>query len=297
MKKPILVLAALALMLVLGGLASGWAATNDREATEGIGVIVTILPLADLVENIGGERVDVTVMVPPGASPHTFAPTTGKLRKVSRAEMYVKLGSGMEFETVWMDRIRQQNEEMLIVDSSVGVELRAPVERCCCAAPGGMDPHIWLSPRNARIMVNNIYQGLVEIAPEHGEFFRQNLEAYLRELDALDTYIGELFAGFENRYFLVFHPAFGYFSNDYNLNQRAIEREGKEPTPRVIMDSIRLARKHNLSYVFVSPQFPVVHAETIAREIGAEIMIIDPLPRYFIPGMRDIANALAREME
>lgn len=288
---------AVALMIAITGLTTACSPVVERPAEEKIGVIVSILPLADFVENIGGERVAVTVMVPPGADYHTFAPTPGQLREVSRAKLFVKVGSGLEFELVWMDRIRAQNEEMLIVDSSVGVELMAPLARCCCARPGGMDPHIWPSPRNAKIMVKNIYQGLVQIDPQGADFYRENLETFLRELEALDRYISELLEGFANRYFMIYHPSFGYFARDYNLNQLAIEHEGKEPTPKVIMDSIRLAREHNLSYVFVSPLFPVRHAEIIAREIGAQTVIIDHLPRHFIPGMRDIASALVREME
>jgi zinc transport system substrate-binding protein len=288
---------AVALMIAITGLATACQPVAERPAEDKIGVIVSILPLADFVENIGGERVDVTVMVPPGVNYHAFAPTPRQLREVSRAQMFVKVGSGLEFERVWMDRIRAKNEEMLIVDCSVGVELKAPEGYCCCAAPGGLDPHIWVSPRNARIMAKNIYEGLIQIDPQGADFYRENLETFLRELDALDAYIRQLFEGFANRYFLVFHPAFGYFARDYNLNQLAIEREGKEPTPRVIMDSIRLAREHNLSYIFVSPQFPVRHAETIAREIGTQTVVIDHLTLYFIPGIRDIANALVREME
>jgi zinc transport system substrate-binding protein len=305
-------------MLAVTGFAAACPPVEGKPPEEKIGVIVSILPLADFVENIGGERVAVTVMVPPGADYHTFAPTPGQLREVSRAKAFVKVGSGVEFELAWMDRIRAQNEEMLIVDSSVGIELMEMVAHCPYHEEeehedkrhhkgedhekehhhhASLDPHIWLSPSNARIMVQNISEGLIKIDPEHADFYRENLETYLRELDALDRYISKLFEGFANRYFLIYHPAFGYFARDYNLKQLAIEHEGKEPTPKVIMESIDLAKKHNLSYVFVSPLFPVRHAEVIAREIGAQTVIIDHLPRHFIPGIRDIASALVREME
>jgi len=310
---------ALALMLAVTGFAAACQPVAERPAEEKIGVIVSILPLADFVENIGGERVAVTVMVPPGASPHTFAPTPGQLLEMSRAKAFVKVGSGVEFELVWMDRIRAQNEEMLIIDSSVGIELMEMVAHCPHYHEeeehedeqhhedeehegehhyhGGLDPHIWLSPPNARIMVQNISEGLIKIDPEHADFYTENTRRYLQELDALDRYIRERLDGFLNRYFMVYHPSFGYFAAEYNLNQLAIEHEGKEPTPKVMMDSIDLAEKHNLSYVFVSPQFAIRHAETIAGEIDGQAVPIDPLPQDYISGMRHVADSLAREME
>ncbi|MCL0041310.1 zinc ABC transporter substrate-binding protein [Dehalococcoidia bacterium] len=292
---------ALALTLAITGFAAACQPVVEMPAEEKIRVIVSILPLADFVENIGGERVDVTVMVPPGASPHTFAPTPGQLRAVTHAQMYVKVGSGLGFERAWMDRIRAQNKDMLIIDSSVGIELREMEahhhEGKKHGRNGGLDPHIWLSPPNARIMVQNISEGLIKIDPEHADFYTENTQRYLQELDALDRYIRERLAGFLNRYFMVYHPAFGYFADEYHLEQLAIEHEGKEPTPRVIMDSIDLAAKHNLSYVFVSAQFPLRHAETIARSINGQTAVIDPLPRDYIPSMRSLADLLAREME
>ncbi|MCL0037025.1 zinc ABC transporter substrate-binding protein [Dehalococcoidia bacterium] len=290
-------LAAVAMVLILAvtGFAAACQPVAETPAEEKIRVIVSILPLADFVENIGGERVAVTVMVPPGASPHTFAPTPGQLLEVSKAKLFVKVGSGLGFERAWMDRIRAQNEDMLIIDSSVGIELIHG--GCPCCAPGDLDPHIWLSPLNARIMVQNISEGLISIAPEYADFFAENTRRYLAELNDLHIYIREQVDGFVNRYFLIYHPAFGYLARDHNLTQLAIERDGKEPTPRVIMESIDLAVKHNLSYVFVSAQFPLRPAETIARSINGQTALIDPLPQDYISGMRDVADALAREME
>jgi zinc transport system substrate-binding protein len=166
---------------------------DGRGAAGRIEVIASILPLAHLVENIGGERVDVTVMVPPGADPHTFAPTPGQMRAVTRAKMYVKAGSGLVFECAWMDRIRAQNEGMLIVDSSDGIEGIKLFEmvrpRPCCDPLGGQGhgdnhrkgPPYMFSPRNVRIMMKNIYEGLIKIDPEYADFYRENLERYLRE--------------------------------------------------------------------------------------------------------------------
>jgi len=275
------------LVLVLAATLIDFATSCAREA-EGvgkIGVAVTILPIADFIENVGGKKVDVTVMVPPGASPHTYEPTPSQMVKISKAKMYAKVGSGVEFELVWMDKLMKQNKKMLVIDCSAGI------------MKIGKDPHIWNSPVNAKKMVENICAGLIEIDPKNKDHYTENRNRYLRDLDGLDAYIRKRLGGFTHRYFMTYHPAFGYFANEYNLTQLAIEHKGKEPTPKVIQDCIDLAKRHNLSYIFVAPQFATKHAETIANSIGGKTVFIDPLPRLYIPNMRSVAASLSLEME
>ena len=249
-------------------------------------MVVTILPQADFVEEIGADNVDVTVMVPPGASPHTYSPTPSQLRAVSRAKIYFKVGSGVEFENAWMDKILGVNPDMLVVDCAQGITKM------------GKDPHIWNSPVNAKVMVNNICDGLIEIDPEHEAEYTANRDKYLQELDEVDAYIHERLDRFtKNRVFMVYHPAFGYFATQYNLRQIAIEHKGKAPTPNVIQDCIDQARQYNLSYVYVAPQFTTKDAEVIAQEIGGQTVFIDPLPLDYCANMRSIGVSLSLEME
>jgi zinc transport system substrate-binding protein len=179
----------------------------------------------------------------------------------------------------------EQNKKMLVVDCSAGI------------MKIGKDPHIWNSPVNAKKMVENICAGLIEIDPKNKDYYTENKNRYLRDLDGLDAYIRKRLGGFTNRSFMIYHPAFGYFANEYNLTQLAIEHKGKEPTPKVIQDCIDLAKRHNLTYIFVAPQFATQHAETIANSIGGKTVFIDPLPRLYIPNMRSVAASLSLEME
>ena len=258
----------------------------EEQPSEGkIGVVVTILPQADFVENVGRDKVDVTVMVGPGESPHTYAPTSNQMVDLSKAEMYVKVGSGVEFELVHMDDIIAQNSDMLIVDSSVGIGLM------------GTDPHIWNSPVNVKIMVKNICDGLIQVDPDNVNFYTENRDDYLKELDILDGYIHYKLDGFTNRTFMIYHPAFGYFSNEYGLTQLAVEHGGKEPTLKVLQDCIDKAIEYNLQYVFVAPQFATVNCEIIASIIGGQIAQMNPLPKNYIANMGRIADALALEFE
>jgi zinc transport system substrate-binding protein len=204
---------------------------------------------------------------------------------VSKAEMYVKVGSGVEFELAWMDKIIEQNKDMLVVDCSKGITKM------------GEDPHIWNSPVNAKKMVENICEGLIKVDPDNAAYYTENKNRYLQKLDALDKYTHERLDGFTTRYFMIYHPSFGYFANEYNLTQLAIEHEGKTPTPKVMQKCIDLAKQHHLSYIFVSPQFATEDAEAIAHAIGGKTVFMDPLPRLYIANMRSVAASLSLEME
>ncbi len=263
--------------------------TPEGEKTageEGIGVVVTILPQADFVENVGGDRIQVTVMVPPGASPHTYEPTASQLKEVSKAKVYFKVGSGVDFEQAQMGKILAANPDMQVVDCTEGITKL------------GKDPHIWISPVNAIVMVENICDGLCQVDPEHEAYYMANRDKYLQELNDVDIYIHERLDGFTgNRVFMIYHPAFGYFAAEYDLTQIAIEHKGKAPTPKVIQDCVDKARQYNLSYIYVAPQFATKDAKTIAHEIGGQTVSMDPLPRDYIANMRRVAASLALEME
>ncbi len=267
-------------------LASTAGCTNPRvEETDTIKVIATILPLADFVQQVGGERVDVTVMVPPGASPHVHEPTPGQMADVSKADVYVKVGSGVEFEITWLDKLVEQNRAMHIIDCSEGI-----------AVVGG-DPHIWNSPANASKMVENTCEGLVSVDPAAADHYRRNLEGYNEQLAELDSYMHERFDGATERHFMMYHPSFGYLASQYDLTQIAVEREGKSPTPQVLRDCVDLARTHNLDYIFVGSQMSPFEAASLAEAINAETALMDPLPADYVANMRDVADAIARELE
>ena len=267
---------------------------TEKEIGKRIGVVVSILPHVEFAEKIGGDKVQVTVMVPPGASPHTYEPTPSQLKEVSRAKIYVKVGSGVEFELAWIDKIISVNKEMLVVDCSKGIKLiEAEHEHEEEHEHHGVDPHIWLSLKNAKIMVENIYQCLTQIDPVNQEYYAKNKEKYLQELDELDKEIAQALFGKENRKIMVYHPAWAYFCRDYGLEQIPIEKEGKEPTPQGIASLIKQARENNITIIFASPEFSTKTAEVIAKEINGNVVLISPLKRNYLENMRKIAEVFA----
>lgn len=290
---------AFALMLILVPVIVTTSCRQEEGISPNIRVVVTVLPQTEFVESVGGERVHITVMVPPGANLHAYEPTPSQMTRLTKAEMYVKVGSGVEFELTWMDKLANLNKDMLIVDSSRGVQ---PPETAVGqegeeSGHSAMDPHIWMSPLNVKIMVQNIYEGLVQVDPENKAYYEQNRDAYIKKLTELDRDIRNSLAGITNRTFMVYHPAFGYFAREYNLTMLPIEVEGKEPTAAGLIHLIEQAREHKIKVIFTSPQFNPESAEVIADALDGRIVFIDPLARDYTANMRNLLSELVETME
>ncbi|WP_067047202.1 metal ABC transporter solute-binding protein, Zn/Mn family [Methanofollis ethanolicus] len=244
-------------------------------------VAVTIPPQAESIEAIGGDRVDVLVLVPPGASPHTYELTPGQLADLSRARVYAVVGSGVEFETAWMGKIREVNPDMAVVNCSEGVTL----------VDG--DPHIWLSPANAKIMAKNVCNGLITADPAGKKVYEANLAAYLARLDALDADIRAEIGASGCHALLVSHASWGYFARDYGLVQIAIEEGGKESSPRQIEEIVAHAQADNISVVFAAPEASTRSAHVVADEIDGRVVLLSPLAGNYTENLRAAAAAIA----
>jgi zinc transport system substrate-binding protein len=178
---------------------------------------------------------------------------------------------------------------VLVVDSSLGINLLKERE-------DEIDPHIWLSLRNAAAIVRNICSGLCEADPENRDVYIKNTEAYLEELKALDDHFNQTFAGKDGRIFIVHHPAWTYFAADYNLTQVAIMEEEKEPGPRHLGEIISLARQNNITTIFAEPQLNPRSAEVIASEMNAFVVVLDPLAQDYLQNMRYAGEEIARSL-
>lgn len=253
-------------------------------AGEKLSVVVTILPEAEFVEKVGGKYVDVHVMVSKGTDPHTYEPTPLQFKIIGGTDLYFKLGSGIEFELMWMDKIASLNKGLTLVDISKGIGLL------------GKDPHIWVSPKNAIIMVGNIKDALIAKDPGHRAEYQKNAEEYTEELSRLDAEIREKLAGKKNRLFMTFHPSWGYFARDYGLKEISIQKEGKEPTIVSMKEVIDMARANGIKTVFVSPGFSRKSAVVVAGEIGGIVLTADPLRKDYVENLKYVTGMLAEEI-
>ncbi len=246
-----------------------------------IGVVVTVPPQIEFITAVGGDRVSVTAMVPASADPHTYEPSPAQLVEVSRARIYAKVGSAIEFEIAWLGRLLQQNRDIKVVDCANGVDLSPE-----------LDPHIWTSPAVAKIMVANIYRGLVETDPAGADYYTRNRDSYLAELDKLDQDTRNALAGARSHVFLVYHPFAGYFAREYGLTMLAIEEEGKEPTAADLARLIEQARGYGIKAIFASTEFNPQTIQVVADNLGARIIRVNPLSRDYLQMMRGFVNEL-----
>lgn len=294
-------IAGILLLLAAAGCTGQQGSSMPDNGTGRMTVAVTILPQKQFVERIAGDHARVIVLVPPGASPHTYEPTARQLEEISSASVYVKVGSGVDFERAWMDKLAGVNPRMTIVDSSTGIPLISGSNEetdegssSGHAGEDGADPHIWLSPKNARIMVENTCQGLSLADPAHKDDFRVNADAYQRELDTLDAEIREQVARTRVRSFMVYHPAWSYFARDYDLVQIPIETDAKDPSPAALEKLIQTAKDRNITVIFAEPELSTKSAKVIAEEIGGSVVLVSALEEDYIANLRNVSGAFAR---
>lgn len=263
-------------------------------------IIVSIAPLLEFAEKIGGDKIQTSLMVPDGASPHTYEPKPGQLVEVSKARIYVKVGTPIEFEINWLDKLLAMNKNMLVIDASQSIRLiteNHEHRHSNQIHKQNVDPHIWLSPQNAKIMVENIYKGIVKVDTINQKYYEQNKNLYLSKLDSLDEEIRSALALKKTRKFMVYHPSWGYFADQYQLQQISVEEEGKEPTAKGIQNLIEQARRDSINVIFVSPQFNMMNAKQIAREIGGRIISVNPMEKDYISNLKRVARILKETMK
>lgn len=274
---------------------------SDANKNDKIIVYATIQSQKEMIEAVGGDKVTVNIIVPPGDSPHTRDLTPSQLTDLAKARIYVMVGSGVEFEVKSIDKIRDLNKNMIVIDSSKGIELISigfhahEGEELHSEEEGGKDPHIWNSIKNGKIMVQNIYDGLILVDPDNKEYYLKNRDEYIMKLDEADQYIANELTDIPNRSFMIFHPSWGYFSRDYNLTQIAIEVGGKEPTLQSLSHTIEEAKEENIKTVFVSPGFSSKAAEIITKEIGGKTEVLDPLAENYIENLKITANKIKNQ--
>jgi len=276
---------ALFILLMLVPFLCGCVSQNNGPSDK-ILVATTLAPLGDFVRAVGGERVDVMVLVPPGAEPHTFEPTPSQMARMSRADVYVMNGAGIEF---WMDKLLQVNSKMVLVDSSQGIAL-------ITESGGETDPHVWVSLRNAAVQVNNICDALVQVDPSGKDYYLRNRDDYLQKLRLLDANESATFALKSHKIFIVHHPAWTYFARDYGLQEVPLMENEKEPGPKYLGQVIDLARKNNINTIFVEPEYNPKSAEVIAREMNASIVNLDPLAGNYLENMRYAGEKIAESL-
>lgn len=315
--------------LVLTGCGGGEKENPGTGPAQGdkLKVVVTIYPVYDFAGNIGGDRIDLTCLVPPGAEPHEWEPSPRDLAELHKADVFIYCGAGME---QWVAKTMQAINKpgITMIDAGKNIELitgqehhhhdheaggdgrgadhnsgsepagaenahdhdhdadKAHEDYQGSEEPAGQhiddtnaDPHIWVDPLNAVVMVDNITAGLVQADPGNREYFENNAAAYREQLMALHEDYRKGLAGAKRKEFVTSHAAFGYLAQRYGLVQvpiRGLSPE-VEPTPTRMAEVVKLVREKEIGYIFFESLVNPKVSEVIAAETGAETLVLNPV--------------------
>ena len=319
------ILPALIMMVLFWHLPAAPAVAQDAPK---LAVAASIVPLGDFCRQIGGELVQVQVLIPPGASPHAFEPPPSVMARAAGARVLVYIGAGME---PWADKLRRSRRgNLIVVEAARGIDLlrdvdhhhdgepESPREKAGHAHKAGKpergeeshghaagNPHIWLDPVLAQDICRKLAAAFIQADPGHRAVYEANLENYLKELAALDQEIRERVKTWRLREYVSFHPAYTYFARRYGLKEVGVMElaPGREPTPRHLQKVIKAIKHYDIKVVFAEPQFNPRVAEVVAQEAGVKVLMLDPVggrPPYgsdYLQMMRHNLTALEAAMQ
>lgn len=256
-------------------------------------VVVSIVPQETFVKAIGRDLINVVTMVPTGSSPESYAPSHRQMEEFSRASVYFCIGVPSE-QTNILHRAHEINHNIKIVNIADEVANIYPYREF---EPGVLDPHVWLSPKRVKAMIDVIQRELSLLDAANDAVYQKNAQEYKDNLDKLDNEIRYILSGNRNNTFIVYHPSLGYFADDYCINMLSLEKEGKEATPKEIQSIADSAKSMGIHTIFYQAEADSRQAETFAREIGGNAEMIAPLSADYIENLKSIAMAIAKALK
>lgn len=278
------------LSLLCAALFSACGKGGDQAAPEsGRPIIaVSIVPEESFVKAVCGDLVETVVLVPPGSSPETYEPSPMQMESFSDAAIYFSIGVPTEATNI----LPSLSENTRLVSLS---------EACAAVYDERMigstrDPHIWLSPKRAVVMINTIAEEMSAFDRTNAASYAANAAAYIEEINAADAAVRNALDGLQTKKFIVFHPAFGYLADDYGLEMYALEEDGKEATAVHLQDMTDLAKKEKIKVVFYQAETDSSQSEAFAEEIGGVTAQLEPLSADYTENLKTMANTIAKAM-
>ena len=261
--------------------------SGDNEKT----IFVTIAPLQHLAEELTCGDFSVELLVKQGASPETFEPTSSDIARLSDAELVFSTG------LISFEQSLTHNIGDIVVDLSEGITtLGGTCSHHHCNHSHGIDPHIWTSPRELRTMVGNMHRALMSRYPDSTKY-NDAAERIIARIDSLDSYCRARLGDGTKRAIMIYHPAYTYLAHNYNIEQIAIENEGKEPTAKHLIELVERGRQMGIRTIFHQPQYSASKIRSIADELNAEIVVTDPLSFDIESEIRRVVDLIAKDNE
>lgn len=263
-----------------------------ESSNQKINAFVSIPPQKFFVEKIGGNKVDVSVFVSPGMSPENFEPLPSQLIKLSRADLYFTIG--LQFENTVINNFQSSHPSLKIINTGENINHRSVESykdildkshshkhRVDEHNHGLFDPHIWLSPALVKLQAEIIYKSLSELDPTSEDYYKNNFKNFIADIDSAAKLISSNLLNVESRDLLVFHPAWGYFCDDFNLKQIPIELEGKEPGMKDLSNMLNYIKKNRSKFILAEAQNNSPALNSIAEELNLKIIKHDPLAENY----------------
>ena len=237
-------------------------------------VVASFYPLYFFSSQIGGDKADVTNIVPAGAEPHDYEPTAQDMAKMESSKLIVLNGGGLE---AWSDNIKKNVDakKTAIVTAGEGLTTQQVTED----GETGTDPHVWLDPPLAEKMVDNITQGYAQADPDNKEYYQANANTLKSKLADLDMEYKQWLSNCQEKNIITSHAAFGYISMTYGLKQVSIAglSPDAEPSPQQLADIAKFAKDNNVKYIFFESLVSPKLSQTIATEVGAQTLVLNPI--------------------
>jgi zinc transport system substrate-binding protein len=262
-------------------------------------ITVTIPPLAWFVEGIAGGDFDVSIMLPQGADHHIWEPLPAQISALAASKALVMDGQ-IDFERAWLDRFREINPDMRILDLSRHIELIRSGHEADSAdnthytgyKADGNDPHYWMSPVSAYIIADDIKNFLTELNPGSAEKYEHNLTSMNDTIARVDSLLRQAASSASPKTFMIYHPALGYVARDYGLEQISFEDEGKSPSPARMKELIDIAGEKRIHIIFIQAEYDIRNAQSLSSETGAKLVVINPMNKDWPRAVMEVARVI-----
>lgn len=271
-------------ILVIYMLCSGTSAAQAKDLT----IAVSIVPEIKLVQEVVGDKAEILCVIPEGGSPASYAPSPKALMEIQKADLYFTIGVAGEKLNI-LGQLPNTIKIVPLHDAAAKVypDLMLGEDR---------DPHIWLSPKRAMVMVQKIAEEVSALDPENKTEYMQNARGYREKLQKIDTEIQAIFANSGQKSFMTFHPAFGYFADEYGLTMYTLEKYGKEAGAKYLQECIDIAKKNNVRAIFYQKEIASRQVEAFAREIGGKAVMLNPLAKNYDENLLIMAKTMQENM-
>lgn len=269
-----------------------------------INIFVSIMPQKYFAEKVGGNLVNVSVLVPSGTSPENFDPSPKQIVQLGSSDVYFTMG--VPFENIFLDKLKAGKKKLVVAPCDKDVPKLKNTEHDEHEEHeheqghhhhGEFDPHIWTDPELIKIIAQNMADTLSSIDPGNVTIYAANLENFKSEMDTLQSELNQKLTPYKGRIFYVYHSAYTYFAQRFSLVQKSIETGEKEPTPAKLRELVNQANQDKVKTIFIQPEFPASGAKRVAEAIGGRTVCISVL-EYDVPAnMRKTASLLAESFE